>query len=87
MSDMSSEIDKILEDLKQERDELRVKLELAKMDAGDEWEKIEDQLAKLQAKAEQVADATAEAAEDVGAAAKLLGEEIRAGFRKISRHF
>jgi len=77
----------MINDLKQERDELRVKLQLAKMEAGDEWKKLEAKLVKLEAKAKELGSATADASQDVGAAAKLLGEEIRNGFKKIAKHF
>jgi len=87
MSDVKTRIDEMIKNLKQERDELQVKLHLAKLDAGDEWEKIQAKLVKLEAKAKELGGVTAEASKDVGAAAKLLGEEIRDGFKKIGRHF
>ena len=86
MNDIKKRIDEMVKTLKQERDELRVKLQLAKMEAGDEWEKLEAKLVKLEAKAKQLGGATAEVSKDIGAAAKLLGEEIRNGFKKIARH-
>jgi len=76
-------IDEMLESLKEERDELRVKLQLAKMDAGDEWHKLEGKLHKLEAKAKELGSATADASGDIGSAAKLLAEEIRDGFKKV----
>jgi hypothetical protein len=76
-----------VDSLKQERDELKVKLSLAKLEAGDEWEKLEAKLAKLEAKARELGGVTVEASRDIGAAAKLLGEEVRDGFKKIAKHF
>lgn len=87
MNDIKERIDEMLNTLKQERDELQVKLHLAKLEAGDEWEVIEAKLAKLEAKAKELGGATMDASTDIGAAAKLLGEEIRDGFKKIARHF
>lgn len=87
MSDIKLRIDRMVAELKQERDELKVKLHLAKMDAGDEWQKLEARLAKLDAKARELGDATAETSHDIGAAAKLLGAEIRKGFKTISKRF
>ena len=87
MNDLEKRIDEIVRELKQERDELRLKLELAKMEAGDEWVKLEEKLAKLEAKAKEVGSATADASQDISAAAKLLGEEIRDGFKEIAKHF
>lgn len=87
MTDTKTRINEILSELKQERDELRLKLELAKLEASDEWVKLEAKLAKLEAKAKELGNVTTEASQDVGAAAKLLGEEIREGFKKIAKLF
>ncbi len=87
MDDLKKRIDEMVNDLKQQRDELQVKLHLAKLEAGEEWERVEAQLAKLEAKAKELGSATADASQDVAAAAKLLGEEIRDGFKKIAKHF
>ena len=87
MNDLEKRIDEIVRELKQERDELRLKLELAKLEASEEWVELEAKLAKLEAKAKEVGSATADSSQDIGAAAKLLGEEIRDGFKKIAKHF
>lgn len=79
-------IEETLADLKQEAGELRVKAHLAKMEGSDEWKELEAKLGKLEAKAKELAGVTAESAKDIGAAAKLLGEEIRDGFKKFARH-
>lgn len=86
MSDVKAGIDKMLNELRKERDELRVKLHLAKMEAGDEWKKLDAKLMKLEAKTKELATATADASKDIGAAAKILGEEISSGFKKIAKH-
>ena len=86
MEDLKKQIRETLERLKQERDELRVKMSLAKMEAGDEWEEIEGKLAKLEAKSREIGSATAQSAREIGAAAKLLAEEVRDGFKNVARH-
>lgn len=86
MNDVKESIEEMLDALKQERDELKVKLQLAKMNAGDEWEKIEVQLEKLEAKAKELGGVAADASQDIGAAARLLGEEIANGFKEIRKH-
>jgi hypothetical protein len=86
MADIQTRIDDMIDELKQERDELLLKFKLAKLEANEEWLKLEAKLNKLEAKAKEVGDATAEASSDIGAAAKLLGEEIRDGFKKIAKH-
>ncbi len=86
MDDLKNRIEEMIRELKQERDELRVKLHLIKMDASDEWGSIEAKLHKLEAKSKEIGSATAEASRGIGAAAKLLGEEIREGFKTIAKH-
>jgi len=86
MSDVKKRIDDMLNDIKQERDELQVKLNLAKLEVGDEWKKLEKKLTKLEAKAKELGSVTAESSQNIGAAAKLLGEEIRDGFKEIGKH-
>jgi SMC interacting uncharacterized protein involved in chromosome segregation len=87
MEDVRKQIKETLEQLRQERDELRVQVQLAKMEASDEWKEVESKLVKLEAKAKEIGGATAESGKEVGAAAKLLAEELRKGLRNIARHF
>lgn len=87
MSDIKDNIEELLRELKQEADELRVKFSLAKLEASDEWREIEQKLAKLEARAREVGSATADASKDIGAAARLLGEEIRKGLKSVAKRF
>ena len=86
MKDIKASINAIIAELKQDRDELRLKYELAKLEANAEWIRAEEKLLKLEAKARELGNATAESSQDVAAAAKLLGEEIRDGFKNITKH-
>ena len=85
MNETRKYIDDMLDELRKEREELELKLALARMEAGDEWVKLEGKLQKLESKARELGDATAEASKGIGAAAQLLGEEIRKGFRIIAK--
>jgi len=86
MDDVKARVTKTLKELRQEADELRVRAHLAKMEASEEWKDLEAKLTKLESKAKELGGVTAESARDIGAAAKLLGEEIRDGFKKFARH-
>lgn len=86
MNDIKKYIEEMLSELRQEADELKVKLSLARMEVGDEWEKLEAQLVKLEGKTKELGSAAADASQDIGAAAKLLGEEIANGFKKLRKH-
>ena len=84
MNDAREWIDELVEELKEERDKLRVRVHLAKMEADEEWEELEEKFDKLELKAKAIGKATAESAEDVTEAVKLLGTEIKDGFKHIA---
>jgi septation ring formation regulator EzrA len=87
MNDVKDRIEEMFDELKRERDELHVKLHLAKLETSEEWQKLEGKLEKLESKLKEIGGATADASREMGAAAKLLGEEIRDGLKKIAKHF
>lgn len=84
MNEVKTRIEEMLEDLKQERDELHVRLHLAKLETSEEWQKLEAKMSRFESKVKQLGGVTAEASKDMGRAAKLLGEEVRDGFKKIA---
>ncbi len=86
MTDARTQIEKLLEQVRQERDELRVRAHLAKAELSEEWEKIEAGLGNLEAKAKELKQATAEAAGEIAPAAQLLAEQVRKGFETIRKH-
>jgi predicted nucleic acid-binding Zn-ribbon protein len=87
MADLKDEINEMIADLKQLRDELKVQLHLAKEDIKNDWDEVEGNLAKLESKAKNIGDAAKDASGDVGEAAKLLAEEVKNGFDKIRSRF
>ena len=87
MNEINKQMDEMARKLQHEAEELRVKVHLAKMEASDEWKDLEKKLVRFNAKAKELGGVTVEASKDIGAAAKLLGEEIRDGFKKLARHF
>lgn len=87
IDDIKERVDKLVAELKQEYGELRVQANLAKREAVDDLHVLEGKLKNLEAKAKELGGATAAASKDIGAAAKLLGEEIRDGFKDIAKRF
>lgn len=79
------EVAKIIEQVKQERDEMALKAQLFKADAKDEWVKVDKEWEHFKSKAEQVGKEAKGASGDVTAAAKLLGEEIIKSFKRIRK--
>ena len=86
MSDIRKRVDEMVNEIKCERDELQVKLHLARLEMGDEWNSLEEKLVKLEGKAKELGSVTVESSQNIGAAAQLLGEEIRDGFKEIGKH-
>jgi len=85
MTTMRERLTEMLEKLEQERDELKVRMHLGKAEAREEWEKLDVRVGELRARLDKAGDEAGDVLDDVGAAAKLLGEEIRQGFARIRR--
>ncbi len=85
--DPREELQKLVDALSTQRDELIVQAHLAKLEVEDEWREMEDKLTSLRANAARVADTAEEASRDVVVAARLLGEEIERGYGKLRRLF
>lgn len=84
---LRDEINSLVEKLRQERDELKVQLHLAGMEAHDEWEKLEEQWHKLQGKGRQAGKNVAESAAHSEESMLALAHDIKEGYRRISKLF
>jgi hypothetical protein len=80
-----ADIDEIVEELKQRRDELRVKINLASKEVKDEWEELEEKMEDFAGKAKQFADDAKlkESGEGIGDALGQVGHELKAGYDRI----
>ena len=77
--------EKIFKELQTERGNIEVKLHLLNMDAKEEWDELEKKYGKFKTKASAVADVTVDSASDVAEALKLVGEELREGYKRIRK--
>ena len=68
----------LVADLKQKRDELRLKIHLASKEAQDEWEELEEKMQDFSSKAE-----LGKTGEGLGDALGKLGEELKLGYTRI----
>lgn len=80
---IQDELEKFRDGLLQQRDELRVQLHLAKMEAREEWEETEEKLVQFKSKLEEISGEAKAASEDVWAGVKVLGEEIERAYKRI----
>jgi chromosome segregation ATPase len=78
-----SELDRIVRELGTQRDELRLKLHLAKADAKDEWERLEKKWEHLRGKLDVVGREAKDAGKDVLAATRLVAREIKEGYDRV----
>ena len=80
-----SDLDEVLEQLKQKRDELRVQMHLASKEIQDEWEDLEEKMEDFSAKAKKFAEDAElkETGAGLGGALGQVGHEIKAGYDRI----
>ncbi len=83
--EMKEEIARLVEKLRTERDEIKLKLHLASMDAKKEFEATEKQWSHLKVKASEIADDAMETSEELMAKSKIVGEELKETYRRISK--
>ncbi len=83
--DSKTILGKLIEDLAQERDELRLRIHLGSLEAQEQLGKLDDQLFQLRQNFAPTKQAVGETAEDVWEALKLVGSEIKVGFDRIRK--
>jgi hypothetical protein len=75
----------VLTDLERERDELKLRIHLAKAEGRDEWARIDKKLDELRFRASAAGTEAKDAMDDVGEAAKKLADEIKAGLDRVRK--
>lgn len=75
-----TDLNKMVEELKQKRDELAVQVKLGSMEAKQEWEELEKKFEEFAAKA-----GLGETASGVGTAASALGDELKKGYERLTK--
>jgi SMC interacting uncharacterized protein involved in chromosome segregation len=81
VSEMTQRLHDELEKLKTHRDELRVQLDLGKMEARDAWHELEKKLHELESKMAELAHLDLEPVDDVGEAVEDAVEEAKIGLK------
>lgn len=87
MTDWKSRWQEVLQDLERQRDELKVRLHLARAEARDEWDKLQldEKLATLRQRADAAGVEARGAMQDIGAAAEKLADEVREGLARVRK--
>lgn len=82
---IKEEFNNLLDKLKAERDEIGLKLHLASMEAKEEFEAAEQQWQLVKAKAAEIADDSVETSEEFIAKAKVVGEELKETYQRVTK--
>lgn len=78
-------IDRLLESLRQKRDELRLQLHLGKAQVREEWDEAEDKWKRFEDQARRWRDTADETAGKMRETIKILAEELEDAYRRIRR--
>lgn len=81
---IKQDFENLLDKLQSERDEIKLKLHLASMEAKEEFEEAEKQWSHLKVKAAEIADESVETSEEYINKAKIVGEELKEAYNRIS---
>jgi CRISPR/Cas system type I-B associated protein Csh2 (Cas7 group RAMP superfamily) len=85
MRNKVSDLETARQKVAQMRDELKLKMHLASMDARDEWNELEGKWSHFEAKAKSVQDEGEEVAEQVWTDVKQLSKTLREGYEKLRK--
>lgn len=78
MAQINESLKEMLQSLKQDRDELRVKVELAKMEAREDWQEVEEKWHNFEQKIKGVGEESIHSAEKIG-------QEISEAYQRIRK--
>lgn len=78
-------VGELISDLKQQRDQIRVRVHLGGQELKEEWERLDDKLNQLNHRFDPLKEAVGETADDVWESLQLLGSEIKDGFHRVRK--
>lgn len=81
---IKKEFDELIDALKQQRDEIEVQIHLASMDAKQEWQNSEVKWGELIDTLGTITDDTKETSADLIHATKIIGDELKETYNRIS---
>jgi hypothetical protein len=87
MADWRTTWQDVIQDLERQRDELKVRLHLARAEARDEWDrlKLDEKIATLRQRADAAGVEARGAMKDIGSAAEKLADEVREGLDRVRK--
>ena len=85
MATTNSRLEELIKSVKQQRDELSLKIHLGQAEAKDEWAQLQKKLAQLEAKAAPIRGEVGDTAKSVGSSLELAAQDIKKGFDRIRK--
>ena len=85
MSEIREKLDEELEAVRRTRDELKLKMHLAKADARDRWEELERKLREVERMLKQRAQSAQAPTHELAEAARKLLGVVRDGYHDLRR--
>ena len=85
MSELADRLKEEVNTLRRLRDELRVKLALGQAEIRDRWELTEKRWYELEGRMKELREASRAEAKEIGAAARLLVDEIKEGYEHLRK--
>lgn len=82
-----TDLDTARQKLQQMRDELKMKMNLAKADARDEWRELETKWNRFEARLEGVGRQTGDTADKIRADLREVADDLRQGYERIRDSF
>jgi hypothetical protein len=82
-NELRAALQRELDMLTKARDELRLRIHLAKADAREEWKKLETSWQRAQEELKRTTDHTKEPVKEMGSAVRHLIDEIKTGYTRI----
>ncbi|MGB5445383.1 MAG: hypothetical protein WBM99_07725 [Psychromonas sp.] len=82
---MKQDFNKLVDKLKAERDELKLKVHLGSMEAKEEFEQAEKKWQQVKIKASEIADDAVETSEEYIDKAKVVGDELKEAYARIAK--
>ncbi len=73
----------LFKELQNERDQIKLQAHLLAMDTKEEWNELEQKYEQFKTKTSTLAEVTEDSAGEVAEAIKLVGEELREGYKPI----
>lgn len=81
----SDDVQKFINKLRTDRDELRLRMHLASMEVRDEWEELEGRWDKLEARLQNAGETLAESGREVGEGLEIVVDELGSAYGRIRK--